>query len=194
MKFEKRCPLVIHERSPRERHTGQPDVLGITNDRYMLEIEIKRTVSDFRANFNKEHMRNRCCDVPEIRDAYLKRGPRQFWFLVPEKIRVKIQEQVPDWAGLLIYDPNQGGWGHIQCVKKSPTNQLSEKLSLKDCARLLRNVGNQMYSLMHARHNMIAAGYHIDPHGMDEFHSQKLEWNGERHVWVPNYDYLNFQI
>lgn len=194
LKFDKRCPLVITERCPRAGYCGQPDVLGITDARYMLEIEIKRSVSDFRANFNKPHMRNRLCNVPEVSNKYIQKAPRQFWFFVPEKIADKVAPLVPEWSGLLVQDSANESASGVRCVKKAAVNQASEKLSLKDCARLLRNVGNTIFGLYQARANMISAGYHMDPHGMDDFYSKKLEWDGESHVYVPNYEYLNFQI
>lgn len=194
LKFEKRCPLVIHERSPRPFNMGNPDVLGVTDNRYLLEIEIKRTVSDFRANAKKSHIQRRTDPDENVRNKCLENAAKQFWFLVPTKIAEKIQAEVPEWAGLLVHDPNLSGWGKIQCIKKAPMNNLSKKLSLLNCAKLLRNVGNQIYSLMESRHNMIAGGYQIDPHAMDNYYSQKLEFTGQRHEWVPNPDYLNFQI
>lgn len=196
LKFEKRCPLVIHERSPRPFSMGNPDVLGITDNRYMLEIEIKRSVSDFRANAKKRHIQLRTDPNEDVRRKCLENGARQFWFLVPTKIAEQIEAEVPDWAGLLVHDLNFTGLGKIRCIKKAPINNLSKKLSLLNCAKLLRNIGNQIYSLMESRRNMISGGYHIDPHAMDDYYSKKLERHsdGLSYEWVRNYDYSNFQI
>lgn len=188
LKFEKNCPLVIMERSPREWYTGEPDVLGITNNRYMLEIEIKRTLSDFRANMKKRHIVKRCSQEEAIAKTYRCKAPRQFWFLVPPELRDKVLPEVPEWAGLLIAT-GECVRNSLIVAKKAPTNSDSEKLSLKDCAKLLRNVGNQLYSLMATRHGM-RNHYNVDPHAMDDFYSQKCGPAG----WVRNYDYLNFQI
>lgn len=189
LKFEKNCPLVIMERSPRAGYCGLPDVLGITKDRYMLEIEIKRSVSDFRANAKKPHIRCREEQLGELSDRYNAMAPKQFWFLVPEKLVEKVLPEVPKWAGLLT-EEKRG----LKVIQKSPQNFASQKLSLKDCSRLMRNVGNQIYALMAAKESMIHGGYHIDPHANDKFYSEKLEYDGIKHKWVRNYDYLNFQI
>lgn len=47
LRFEKRCMAVLFERTPRAWSCGLPDALGITCSRHMIEIEIKRTLSDF---------------------------------------------------------------------------------------------------------------------------------------------------
>lgn len=194
LKFEKRCPLVIHERSPRPFNMGNPDVLGITDHRYLLEIEIKRSVSDFRANARKSHIQRRTDPDENVRNKCLENAAKQFWFLVPHTIAEKVRPEVPEWAGLLVHDPNRSGWRKIQCLKQAPTNNLSKKLSLLNCARLLCNVGNQIYSLMEGRQNMIQSGWNYDMHALDEYYSTRYESDGADYRLVPNPDYLNFQI
>lgn len=194
LRKEKDCPLVLTERSPRHG-MGQPDVLGITDHRYLLEIEIKESMADFRANKNKFHIRNR----EALGDSVADRFPKQFWFLVPPKLAEKVHPEVPAWAGLLTLENDKwsGGWSTlVKSVKKAPVNNASRKLSLKEAARLMRNVGNELFSLRIANSNMRQAGYVLDAHHMDSFYSTKLvpAPNGFGHHWVPNPDYLNFQI
>lgn len=191
LKYEKRCPLVLLERSPRAYFTGQPDVMGITESRYLLEIEIKRTMSDFRANAKKPHVRNRMDGIPN----FVEKAPKQFWFMMPPDLAEKAKPHIPDYAGLMtVKDPTPDN-GHftpmrVVVLKKSPVNDLSEKLSLKDCVRLIRNVGNQMIDVMHANHHRRAFP-DIDCHAMDSFYQNRLNEHG---FYEPNPDYLNFQI
>lgn len=180
LKWEKDCALVMLERSPRPM-AGQPDVFGVTRARYALEIEVKRSVSDFRANAKKYHILNRCSTVPEVAARFAARAPKQFWFLVPPKLVSKIEGEVPDYAGLLTLTGVQ-----IQVVKKSPSNNLSERLSLKECAKLMNCAGNMIISLMaSARTNLDR----LDCHGMDYFYANDLP----RYSKQPT-EYLNFQI
>ena len=190
LKWEKKCPLVLFEKTPRYGH-GQPDILGINDRRFIFEIEIKRSVSDFRANAKKNHILNR-----ESSPELASRFPRQFWFLVPQAMVEKIRDEVPQWAGLLTVteEVTDCGWGtprRVESVKPAPTNQASEKLSVMECARLFKNVGNQIFSLMsshyYARNNHSFSG---DPHAMDSFYSH--HWNGS--TFGNNPDYSNYQI
>lgn len=81
LRWEKRCIIVLTERSPRAQSCGEPDVLGITKDRYMYEIEVKRTISDFRADSDKpsRKFRDDGWRAPKL--------PKQFYYLVREVAR-----------------------------------------------------------------------------------------------------------
>lgn len=183
LKYEKRCALVLCERSPRSWHAGQPDVLGILQSRYLLEIEIKRSLSDFRANAKKRHIQNRFSQDDGISKVFREMAPKQFWFMVPENLVEKVLPELPDYAGLMT---EGGGSKWAKVVRPSPTNAESKKLSLKECSELMRNAGNQIISIM--QENSYKSKWRdcvMDSTGMDEF-------------FVTRYgaepDYSNFQI
>lgn len=192
LQFEKNCALVLCERTPRYGH-GQPDLIGVTPGRSLYEIEIKRSVADFRANHRKRHILNRTHSEEEIVNKTLKRAPKLFWFLVPEHLAEKVKDEVPDYAGLLMLKESHD----ITVIKKSPTNPLSERLSIKECAKLLRCAGNMMISMMAMSVN--ATRYNAsDPTFMDKFYSEpRREWKHHQDGWhqveTPS-DYVNFQI
>lgn len=129
--LEKDCKIVLEERSPKYM-MGDPDVIGITGGRYLIEIEIKRSASDFKADFKKHHRINR--------EFYLKHQPRQFYYLMPEDLGKKMADKIPDWAGLMIsrFDPK------VEIMKIAPVNKESEKLDIKQCVRLARLMTNHM--------------------------------------------------
>lgn len=133
LRREKRCALVLFERSPRPPIYSRPDVLGIMASRYMAEVEIKRSLSDFRANASKPHVRHR--------DLYLARWPRWFYYMAEPALAGRLEAELPDWAGLLTADDWQA-----RVVRRAPDNKASEKLSVKACVRLLHVVGNQIYA------------------------------------------------
>lgn len=135
--YEKKCNFVTMERSPRHL-IGQPDVLGVSMGRKLIEIEIKRSMSDFRCNAKKHHIRNR--------DHYISKSPSQIYFLVPEKLTEKARLELPPWAGLM--DDSEY---KLKVIIKAPVNKQSEKLTPIECARLMRNLSNHICSL----HNSI---------------------------------------
>lgn len=133
---DKQCPIVINERSPRSWSCGEPDVLGVTKNRYLLEIEVKRSLSDFRANAEKRCIRNR--------EMYLEKQAKNFWFLVPKELVEKVRPILPEWAGLLMM-----GEYAVQSVVPAPSNSKSKRLSPLECAKLVRLQTNQLMATQH---------------------------------------------
>lgn len=80
LRYERACSLVMIERGPRF-WAHRPDLVGITRDRYCVEVEIKMTVSDYKADERKERTK-----------------PRELWYLMPPDIA---RECVTWQAGLL---------------------------------------------------------------------------------------------
>lgn len=132
--IEKKCMVVLEQRTPFAVHiVGQPDVLAVTPGRHLVEIEIKRSVADFKADFRKLHRVNR--------DHYLKFMPRQFYYMVDEKLHQDVKHLVPEWAGLLVMTDR---YYVVRLEKSAPVNKLSEKLSVKNCAKLARQMTAHM--------------------------------------------------
>lgn len=146
LKWEKRCAIVLYERSPNEWTCGRPDVLGVTKDRYATEIEIKRSLSDFRADARKASRRNR--------DLYPKRFPKFFYYLVPEKLREKVQEELPKWAGLMIQSTDPARWYLPEIIVPAPVNRESDRYSVKHCLVLVRLMANQIVAQADTIHGM----------------------------------------
>lgn len=132
LRLIRRCPLVLLERGP---CAGRPDVIGITDRRYCIEIEIKRTMSDFRANGYKSHVL--------YRELWIERWPKQFFFMVPAEISKKVEAELPEWAGLLTFN----GHGIPVVSKDSPNNLKSKRVTMKGAVALARMASNQIMSL-----------------------------------------------
>lgn len=129
--IEKNCHIVLEQRSPKFMN-GLPDVIGVTASRYLTEIEIKRSETDFTADFKKPHRANR--------NLYLKHAPRHFYYLMPKPLADKLQFKIPEWAGLMYSEYDN----KIVVLKVSPINKLSEKLTSKECVRLGRQMTNHV--------------------------------------------------
>ena len=136
LRWDRRCMIVLTERSPRQWVCGRPDVLGITCARYLIEIEIKRSLSDFRADAKKSSRLNRM--------HYLKKHPKQFYYLIPRELLPSVSPIVPEWAGL-ITGPTPKSFAII-VEKIAPINSDSEKVSIKECLRMVHLVSNQAIS------------------------------------------------
>lgn len=137
LRWEKRCPIVLTERTPREWAHGRPDILGITCSRYLVEVEIKRTLSDFRADGQKASRQRR--------HHFQKLVPKFFYYLVPSNLVDRVRPELPPWAGLM-RGPVDGEAQSIYVVLKSPTNHDSQRLSLKECVRVAYLVSNEAIS------------------------------------------------
>ena len=128
LKWDKACVVAMFQRGPRRVWGSVPDVIGVTKARYIVEVEIKRTVADFKADADKPHILHR--------ELHLKRWPKQFYYMLPMNLAARIE--VPDWAGLVGVDL----WRR-NIIKVAPMNLASQKLSIKDCIKLFRLLGNQ---------------------------------------------------
>jgi ribosomal protein S27AE len=131
--LDKGCLTVLEQRTP-SYCMGVPDVLGITPGRYMVEVEIKRTYSDFKADATKIHRLRR--------GHFIRQQPRQFYYLMPSDLAAKCLPEVPSWAGLMACPYNN----KIEILKIAPVNSESRKLDLKQCVRLARMMTNHMMS------------------------------------------------
>lgn len=154
LRFEKRCPVAVFERHP--FGYWQPDVLGVTKSRYLLEIEIKRSLSDFRADSHKAHIARRTGQGDTASD------PKFFWYLVTKELAEKILPFVPPWAGLMrAGDNNRIERSSVVILKPAPVNSLAKRLTPKQSVKLAQCMANQIYSLVlsgEARDR-----YHLEP-------------------------------
>lgn len=134
--LEKMCHYILEQRTPRPCG-GIPDVIGITKTRFLIEIEIKRSVADFRADKKKSGVRCR-----ETADRfYADQFPKYFYYFMPKKIADKVMDEIPVWAGLIVVDENDH---RPTVVKKAPSNKESKRITLKECVRAVRLMCNHM--------------------------------------------------
>lgn len=65
------------------------DILSVSKNMFLREVEIKVSVSDFKADFQKKHQ-------------HIDENIRQFYYAVPSYILDKIKDLVPENAGILV--------------------------------------------------------------------------------------------
>jgi hypothetical protein len=132
--YKHNCHYAVCERPPRGC-VGEPDVIGVRRDRKLVEIEVKRSVSDFRANSQKQHVKRR--------DIYLNLWPVQFYFCVPPALVPKVTPILPQWSGLLCGGCD-GRDPYLNVIKNAPTNAASTPLSLREAVAMARCMANHV--------------------------------------------------
>lgn len=129
--YEKRCDIISTERGLYD-YLGRPDILGVTRDRKLIEVEIKRSFSDFKANFDKRII-GRYRDNPRI-------APHYFYFLITADIEEKVmdysREDTHKDYGILVMTHKFIG---VRSARKAKLNKEAQKLSIKQMITMVRN-------------------------------------------------------
>jgi len=101
------------------------DLLVIKPNGYMIEIEIKRSVADFKADFKKKHEHNR-----------LK--TREFYYCFPIKLLEKIEKLIPEDCGIITISTNYNDHITANYHRFAERNNKAIKLSDKQIINISR--------------------------------------------------------
>lgn len=143
MRFDRQCPLVSFERGP---VSGLPDVIAVTSGRLLWEVEIKTSISDLRADFEKDKWRLRKHGI---------RAPHYFAFALHPDILHKgeeiIQGAMPT-AGILTLHKDARphsitGLPIVRVVKPSRRAKDGRRASLRDLVEMVRGQSATLISL-----------------------------------------------
>lgn len=136
LRYERQCSLVCLGRDVGAGREGtalygcQPDVLGVTKTRRTVEIEIKRSVADLRAQKRKMRLG-------------LNPGPNQYFYLVPREIAEKCKRLLQDGEGLLSWCSVM----RMDIVVPAPLRH-KQRLSFRQCIGMARSQAATLWSLM----------------------------------------------
>lgn len=100
----------------------EADILSVSKARYWSEWEIKLSIADFNADFNKRAKHRRLADM-ERPD-----GPKFFTYIMPEELAERVN--VPEYAGLIAVSSNTGRWLNFRTIKNAPPRK-SKKVTDK---------------------------------------------------------------
>lgn len=128
LRYKAGCVLLVNQRSV-TYGGGVPDCVGVKRSRHVIEVEVKRSLQDFKANSDKRHIRMR-----DWSEWHRMNAPRQFYFIVPFALLPKVRPLLPPWAGLLSA-PNAFQVQEAHVVVKAPVNDRARKLTLNECVR-----------------------------------------------------------
>lgn len=89
----------------------ESDVLVLKPSGYLIEYEIKLSVSDFRADFRKKrkvHRHQRNSPTYTRHEFILSgKGANRFYYALPDDIYKKVKDEIPPWAGILTFHPRE---------------------------------------------------------------------------------------
>lgn len=127
--------MVCWERNPFDDHRYRPDLIGVNRTFRMIEVELKSSVADFKANGAKRGIR------------WQMHFPSQFYFCVPPELVDRVKSLLPVGAGLLtIGAPDR--WGPtVEVGRGAKVNPNATRLSKYAVARM---VSHQSASLHRA--------------------------------------------
>lgn len=124
------------------------DLLVVSEARYAIEIEIKISLSDLRAEKKKYH-------------NHESQKIRQFFFAVPEKLQDRALGLIPERAGLFVIRTQKYGDNEAVIVKQAkinPSRKLNDEEYLKLgklAAMRIWSLKKRMYELQRERQSLI---------------------------------------
>lgn len=123
------------------------DLIVIRNKSlYALEVEIKMSVSDLKAERKKQRYIRYGVDCYHDSDVGMSQMFKEKWFAMPEKMKQKGLELIPDYAGLLIINEH-GGVKIARKAKKLNSQPLTQgqrtdllRLGVMKCYKLKQRI------------------------------------------------------
>ncbi len=133
LRYGRQFPIVATEFGD-----GRADVIGVRS-RYLWEIEVKISISDLRAEENKQKKHERFLAAEYYSNRFNRLLPNDFSFAVPVEISAKakeiIEEEFP-YAGLLEVGVNCTNWGVM--VLKKPQRLHTKRLTARNLGYIVR--------------------------------------------------------
>ena len=124
-RYQRQCPIVALEAWNYHYPPNQPDVLVVDVKNRLIEVEVKVSLSDFKADRKKK--------IWQVREMNPNEWPWQVYFAVPDVLVEKVQPVLPEGCGLLEVSSK---WHEmylleraVKCVVKAPTHKGKAKLS-----------------------------------------------------------------
>lgn len=148
LRYERECPVVCMERG--NGRCGVPDVMGLTVKRRIIEIEIKRSMQDFRHNERKWMARARA----RMQGFYLTTHIQQFYFMVENEMVEKCKLELPEWAGLMSppmpdeYSKTYNDVPFPVVRVPAPMDKSATKVTLKGCVRMAKHQSGTLSSVL----------------------------------------------
>lgn len=110
---------------------GQADVLAITPDRYLVEVEVKTSITDFRKDVKKRKHR-------AFRNGDDRYPTKYFYFAVPRELANHVSlicDNLYTYAGVLGTDG--GGWADVTSYRRAK-RLAGQRLTFKQILHMVR--------------------------------------------------------
>lgn len=154
LRYDLQCPIVTFERGLAEYHgyNAAPDLFAMTKARQTIEVEIKTSFADFKANFEKR--------IIFMQKRGFVQKPFQFFFLVPPGLVEKVKASaLITWEGILTPDGRKNpytGLPGITVALPCKPNKKARKLDTKQLVTLVRNQsGSLVTALVNEAKNLL---------------------------------------
>jgi hypothetical protein len=133
-RYSRQCPLVAFEAGSRLKWESaeQADILAVNKERYLIETEVKVSLSDFRKDRKKTCHRHFNHDTGIYPTAY-------FYFAVPKDLANRVSylcANLYPYAGVLGCPEGMNEW-EVE-VYRSPKRLSGKRLSLKQLVYMCR--------------------------------------------------------
>jgi hypothetical protein len=143
LRYDRGCAIVTFERGP--NYGDRPDVYGVNESRFGLEIEIKVSLSDFKRDLGKRKWN------------YQWISPKFFYFMVPRSLTEKVRSLLPEGAGLLTLAKHAvdayTGLPALQCEVRPKANPKAKRLKPATAIKMVKNQTGTVCSLAVAQAN-----------------------------------------
>ena len=93
LRYARQCPIVSFERGGVGHFWGHPDIFAVDKRRQTYDVEIKMSLSDFKADGHKEKFQPYAVGAPR---------PTFFYYACRESLGEKISPLLPPGAGLIV--------------------------------------------------------------------------------------------
>jgi len=153
LRYRKQCILVMLERGPSREWT--PDVYGVLESGWSIEVEVKRTRDDFRVNaqkpcwWSREWQRQRVANGQELPPGFY--APRWFYFMAPPEIAQMMMSELAPGAGLLTIAAEKrqtvAGLPPVAVLKAGRALETGTRLDAAEIRRLSLHVSGTVVSL-----------------------------------------------
>ena len=104
LRYKRQCPIVFTERQLGYSGGGVADVMALSKDRRLIEVETKITLHDFKKDVSKRKWKWQEYSSGGYYDHFI---PSQFYYLVPPKLVEKVMPLLDKDKGLLSYKEDE---------------------------------------------------------------------------------------
>lgn len=98
---------------------GEADLISVTKSDLIHEFEIKRTISDFKKEFESKKRKHKLLEGSGKYDY----SANYFWFVIPKDL-IEIDE-VPNYAGII--QVSESGYKIIRSAPRRHNNKIDER-------------------------------------------------------------------
>ena len=139
LRYQRQCLLVSFERGPDDYALEYPDVLAVTDDMRLLEVEVKISVSDFRNDSKKRKWH------PSLLDRV---AGRTFFYAVPRELIDAVKPCLRKGAGLMSCGSAIGYPGNVEIIIKA--ERKADRISPRVFMKMMRAQTGTLISLAKA--------------------------------------------